>query len=69
MREAGQPEPNLDAGLVAVCAALALPKGAAASLFAIGRIAGWVAHALEQRQQAYILRPRSRYVPGPSAQG
>jgi citrate synthase len=56
------PGPNLDAGLVAVRAALGLPRGAAAAMFAIGRMAGWVAHALEQRRQGYILRPRARYV-------
>lgn len=62
VRKAGQPEPNLDAGLVAVCSALGLRPRAAAAVFAIGRIPGWVAHALEQRRQPYVLRPRSRYV-------
>lgn len=67
MRAARQPEPNLDAGLVALSAALALPAGSAAALFAIGRMPGWIAHALEQRSQGYILRPRARYVPsGPT---
>jgi citrate synthase len=63
MERAGHPAPNLDAGLVAVCSALALPPGAAAAVFAIGRIPGWVAHILEQRTQHYILRPRARYLP------
>lgn len=63
MRRDGHPGPNLDAGLVALCSALELPQGAAAALFAIGRLPGWVAHALEQRAQQYILRPRARYVP------
>jgi citrate synthase len=63
MREAGHPGPNLDAGLVALCSALDLPQGAPAALIAIGRVPGWVAHALEQRAQNYILRPRARYVP------
>jgi len=65
MERAGQPPANLDIGLVALRHALALPEGAAAALFAVGRIAGWVAHALEQRAQGYLLRPRSRYVPSP----
>jgi citrate synthase len=63
MERAGHPRPNLDAGLVAVTSALGLPPGAAAGLFAIGRMPGWVAHILEQRKQRYILRPRARYVP------
>ncbi len=61
MRTARQPPPNLDLGLVAVCSALRLPAGAAAALFAVGRSAGWIAHALEQRRQGYLLRPRARY--------
>ncbi|HEX5660147.1 MAG TPA: citrate/2-methylcitrate synthase [Polyangiales bacterium] len=40
-----------------------MPEGAPTAVFAIGRVAGWVAHALEQRAQGYLLRPRSRYVP------
>ena len=62
MREAGYPGPTVDLGLVAVAAALGLPPGAAAALFAVGRSAGWVAHVLEQREHRYVLRPRARYV-------
>jgi len=62
MHAAEQPAPNLDAGLVAVRIALGLPLGAASALFALGRSAGWVAHALEQREQGFLLRPRARYV-------
>jgi citrate synthase len=64
--QAGHPAANSDAGLVALTTALALPNGAAAAFFAIGRIPGWVAHILEQRSQRYILRPRARYVPAPA---
>ncbi|HTU61536.1 MAG TPA: citrate/2-methylcitrate synthase, partial [Polyangiales bacterium] len=67
MKKAGHPGPNLDAGLVAVSSVLKLPRGAAAALFAIGRIPGWVAHTLEQRAQHYILRPRAKYVPRPQS--
>ncbi|MDB4971900.1 MAG: Citrate synthase [Myxococcaceae bacterium] len=63
MRSAQHGGPNLDLGLVALCSALGLPAGSAAALFAIARSSGWVAHALEQRRQGYLLRPRSRYVP------
>jgi citrate synthase len=63
MEQAGHPRPNLDAGLVAVASALGLPPGAAATLFAIGPLPGWIAHCLEQRQQRFVLRPRARYVP------
>ena len=56
------PPPNLDAGLCAVAAALGLAPGTPSALFAIGRTAGWVAHALEQRSTGRLLRPRARYV-------
>lgn len=65
MQRGGHPLPTLDAGLVTLCQSLSLPRGSAATLFAVGRTAGWVAHALEQRQAGYLLRPRARYVPAP----
>jgi citrate synthase len=62
MARGGHPAPTLDAGLVVLCHSLALPRGTAATLFALGRTAGWVAHALEQRTAGHVLRPRARYV-------
>lgn len=59
---AGGPPPTVDLGLVAAACALGLEADAASALFAIGRMAGWVAHALEQREAAFVLRPRARYV-------
>ncbi|HYU44302.1 MAG TPA: citrate/2-methylcitrate synthase [Vicinamibacteria bacterium] len=64
MSEAGQQAPTLDAGLVALSLALGLPGGSAAGLFAVGRSAGWIAHALEQRAAGFLLRPRAHYVGG-----
>ncbi|WP_308789544.1 citrate/2-methylcitrate synthase [Polyangium mundeleinium] len=58
-KEAGHPPPSVDVGLVALCLALGLPPGAATTIFAIGRLAGWIAHALEQRRDPTLLRPRS----------
>lgn len=62
MAHLGQSPPNLDFGVVAVVAALGLPREACPLLFAFGRIAGWVAHIFEQRQSPGLLRPRARYV-------
>jgi citrate synthase len=47
---------------------LGLPRGAALALFALGRTAGWLAHALEQYQLGQMIRPRAKYVgPVPAA--
>src|SRR5690606_20998489 len=54
--------PTVDVGLVALSAALGLRRGAALGIFASGRVAGWIAHALEQREAGFMLRPRARYV-------
>ncbi|MFO0586459.1 MAG: citrate/2-methylcitrate synthase [Polyangiaceae bacterium] len=62
MSAAGHEPPTIDMGLVAVASAVGLPPGASAALFAIGRTAGWVAHAIEQRAAGFIVRPRARYV-------
>lgn len=58
---AGYEPPTVDVGLVALAAALRLPAGSALAIFAIGRMAGWIAHALEQRRAGFVLRPRARY--------
>jgi citrate synthase len=62
MAGGGREPPNVDFALVALARALDLPRGAAAALFVMGRTAGWVAHALEQRQAGYLLRPRAEYI-------
>ncbi|MFT3769525.1 MAG: citrate synthase [Minicystis sp.] len=67
MRALGHEPPTSDIGLVGVTLALGLPPGSAAALFALGRAAGWVAHAFEQRESESLLRPRARYVGPPAA--
>lgn len=53
--------PNVDFGVVTLCRALGLPDGAPHTLLALGRTAGWIAHALEQYDDGKIIRPRARY--------
>lgn len=53
--------PSLDYALVAIERSLQLPPGAAFVLFALGRTAGWMAHALEQRASGQLIRPRAHY--------
>ncbi len=61
-------EPTLDLGLVALRRAHRLPAGAALCLFALGRSAGWAAHAMEAAADGRLIRPRSRYT-GPRPGG
>jgi citrate synthase len=57
--------PNLDFGLAALTHAFALPPAAPLLLFALGRTAGWIAHAMEEYASGELIRPRARYV-GPA---
>ncbi|NVZ50880.1 helix-turn-helix domain-containing protein [Pseudomonas sp. B6002] len=57
--------PSVDLALVALRRHLNLPVGAAFGLFALGRSAGWIAHAIEQRTMKDLIRPRAAYV-GPT---
>jgi citrate synthase len=62
MRDAGREPPNVDAALVGLQYALRLPPGSASGIFVVGRSAGWIAHAFEQRASGALLRPRARFV-------
>lgn len=55
-------QPTLDFALVATERVLSLPRGAAVTLFAIGRTIGWIAHAIEQYETNATIRPRAKYV-------
>jgi citrate synthase len=54
--------PNVDFGLVALCRSLGLPRHAPFTLFAVGRSAGWIGHAIEQYAAGSLIRPRARYI-------
>ena len=61
-------EATLDLGLVAIARAHRLPAAAPFCLLALGRSAGWAAHAIEAAGDARLIRPRSRYTgPRPAA--
>ena len=57
-----QVEPNADYARAVLASVLDLPRGAELALFALGRSAGLVAHALEQYAADRLIRPRARYV-------
>ena len=61
-------ETNVEFYTALLLDALGVPRDAMVSVFAMSRVAGWIAHALEQRRSRRIIRPASRYVgPEPAA--
>lgn len=57
--------PNIDFALAALTKVERLPAEAPLILMALGRCAGWLAHALEQVTSGHPIRPRARYVGPP----
>jgi len=56
---------NVDFFSAVVYDALGIPPDFCTSIFAVGRVAGWCAHALEQYADNRLIRPRAAYV-GPA---
>lgn len=54
-------KPGVALALAVLTKALGMAPGSATVLWIIARSTGWVAHALEQRSQAFMMRPRARY--------
>ncbi len=57
---------NVDFFSAVVYDALGIPPDFCTSIFAVGRVAGWCAHAMEQYADNRLIRPRADYV-GPAA--
>ena len=53
--------PNVDLWSAAIYRLLGIPEEMFSSLFAIGRVPGWVAHVAEQEAAGVLLRPRLLY--------
>ena len=58
---------NVEFYTALVLEALAIPRDSFTNVFAMGRVAGWTAHVLEQERIDRLIRPQSRYV-GPAPQ-
>ncbi len=58
----GLPAPNVDLGLAALAYVVDLVPGAGEVLFALARMAGWIAHAIEEYASPSTVRPRAVYV-------
>ena len=54
--------PNVDLALAVLSVATAMPADAGEVIFAVGRTAGWVAHALEEYAERPLrMRPSGQY--------
>jgi citrate synthase len=68
--ERGYPAPNVDFALGALSMAAGMVPGAGEAIFAVGRAAGWIGHAMEEYASPGTFRARATYVgPRPGAGG
>ena len=58
---AAESKPGVAFALAVLTKVLGLPPGSATAMWILARSTGWVAHILEQRSQAFLMRPRARY--------
>jgi citrate synthase len=61
-------QPNIEINAALLLDAVGFPRDAFTPVFAVGRGAGWLAHAMEQRTVNRLIRPASAYV-GPLPPG
>jgi citrate synthase len=64
LAEVGQkslPEPNVDFALATMAQVAGMVRGAGEAVFAVARVTGWIAHALEAYAGQGIMRPRAVY--------
>lgn len=60
-------ETNVEFYTALLLEAVGFPADAFTAVFAMGRVAGWIAHAREQALTGRLIRPQSRYIPPASA--
>ena len=65
-RRRALPEPNIEFALAVLAGVAGMIRGSGEAIFATGRTAGWLAHALEEYERNVPIRPRSVYT-GPTA--
>jgi citrate synthase len=64
-RRRGLPPPNVDLALAALGHVTGMTRGAGEAIFAVARVAGWIAHALEEYERATPIRLRAVYTGPP----
>lgn len=57
---------NVELNAALLLEAVGVPRDAFTPVFALARVAGWIAHGLEQQRTGRMIRPASRYV-GPDS--
>ncbi len=55
------PPPSADYALAALAHVTGMTRGAGEAVFAVGRVAGWLAHAIEEYGRRAPIRPRAAY--------
>ena len=60
-RRRALPEPNIEFALAVLARVAGMVRGAGEAIFATGRTAGWLAHALEEYGRNIPIRPRGVY--------
>lgn len=53
--------PTIDFALALIGRLYQLPQGSTLGIFALGRLIGWIGHAIEQYEEGQLIRPRARY--------
>jgi citrate synthase len=61
--------PNVDLGLAGLVRACGLREGSGETVFALSRMVGWLAHAMEEYPQGLRFRPRAVYTGDPTRAG
>ncbi len=54
--------PTIDFALATMGEIYQLPAGSTLGVFALGRMIGWIGHAIEQYNDGQLIRPRARYM-------
>lgn len=54
--------PTIDFALALIGRLYQLPTGSVLGIFALGRMIGWIGHAIEQYEEGLMIRPRARYI-------
>jgi citrate synthase len=62
MAEATEFSPNVDFYSASMYYQMGIPMDIYTPIFALSRVGGWIAHALEQYEDNRLIRPRARYV-------